>query len=350
MMSSHLTDAEVEGYAKRALAPDALLAADDHIVACAPCRGRAAAVADLPGGLASLRDALADGAHLSDDQVQELAGGGPTAGAVAAHLRACPTCARAVEDLRAWARRRSAPRRSFLYAAAAAVLLTVALPTVLWRSSRPAPTASLAGLESLRPEERAGVQAALQQGAAEPPALLSGLAGGRETLMGAGAEGAFQLVEPLATIVRSDRPTFRWAPLPGADGYAVAVLDDALRPVAKSPPLSETAWTPQVALPRGATYVWQVTARRAGRSITAPAPPAPLARFGVLEESAARRLEEIARDHPGSHLLLGILYAQAGARAEAEEHLGRVGATDPNAAVAQRTLDRLKRVVEPKAP
>jgi len=349
MMSRHLTEAEVEGYAKRALGPADLLAVDDHIVSCATCRDRAAAIADLAGALANLRDALADGAHLSDDQVQERAGGALADGPMAAHLRACPTCTREVEDLRAWARRRSPPRRSVAYAAAAAVLLVVAVPTVLWRSSRPGPTASLAGLESLRPEERARVQAALQQGAAEPPALLTGLAGGRETLMGDAAGETFGLVEPLFTIVPSDRPTFRWAPLAGADDYVVAVLDEALRPVAESPPLGQTAWPPEVALPRGATYVWQVTARRAGKTITAPAPPAPLARFGVLEAGAAARLEEVARDHPESHLLLGILHAQAGARAEAENHLRNVGPADPNAAVAQRTLDRLKRVVEPSA-
>lgn len=350
MMSRHLTDAEVEGYARRALGPADLLAVDDHIVSCATCRGRAAAIADLAGGLASLRDALVDGAHVSDDQVQELAGRAQADGPMAAHLRACPTCAREVEDLRAWTRRRSAPRRSFYYAAAAAVLLVVAVPTVLWRSSRSDQPASLAGLESLRPEEHSLVRAALQQGAAEPPALLAELEGRRETLMGGTTGETFGLVEPLFTIVPSDRPTFRWAPLAGADDYTVAVHDETLRPVVESPPLGQTAWTPEAALPRGATYVWQVTARRGGRSITAPAPPAPLARFRVLEEGAATRLQEIARDHPESYLLLGILYAQAGARAEAEKHLRNVGPADPNAAVARRTLDRLKRVVEPSPP
>ena len=348
MTSRHLTDVEMEGYAKRALEPAALLAVDDHVVSCDLCRGRASAIAGLGRGLASVREALAEGGHLSDDQVQELAGGATADGTTAAHLGACPTCAGEVEDLRAWVRRRSAPRRSLYVAAAAVVAMAVAAPIAYWWSSRPAWPPSLAGLESLRPEESGRVRSALQQGAAGPPALLDELAGRPEALMGGHKAETLTLLEPLSTIVLSDRPAFQWQALPGAADYVVAVFDEALRPVAQSPPLQATSWTPETPLPRGATYVWQVTARRAGDPVVAPAPPAPPARFAVLEGGAAARLEDIARDHPGSHLLLGILYAQAGARAEAARHLRNVGPDDPNAAVAERTLDRLRRVVEPR--
>jgi hypothetical protein len=50
---------------------------------------------------------------------------------------------------------------------------------------------------------------------------------------------------------------------------------------------------------------------------------------------------ELARDHPDSHALLGILYAQAGTLAEAELHLSRVPPTDPHFEVARRTRARL---------
>jgi hypothetical protein len=43
-----------------------------------------------------------------------------------------------------------------------------------------------------------------------------------------------------------------------------------------------------------------------------------------------------------SHLLLGILYAQAGVRDEADRHLLQVRPTDPGYEVARRTRDRLR--------
>ena len=186
------------------------------------------------------------------------------------------------------------------------------------------------------------MEAALREGAAQPPPFLADLAGRPEALMGASPASSFRLIEPLATAVVSDRPTFRWEPLAGAERYVVSISDEALRPVAVSGPLFGASWSPEAPLARGTTYVWQVTAQRGTQAVTAPAPPAPLAKIRVLDEETARLLDQTAATHPDSHLLLGILYAQAGARSEAEGHLSNVAPTDRHIQVAQRTLARMR--------
>jgi hypothetical protein len=300
--------------------------------------------------------------HLSDADVVDYAAGRSDAAARAqgrAHLAVCSTCAREVGELQAWAagRRRVRP---FWYAAAAAALLTAVLAPVLMRSrapSRPTPDtpsspasgAMLAGLDGLPTAQREQVEAALRDGVAPLPPSVARLARSRERLMGpdAAPSPAFRLLEPTGTAVVTDRPAFRWEPLPGARDYTVAVFDEALRPVARASALSETTWTPEGPLPRGQTYTWQVTAYRASGSVTAPAPPEPPATVHVLATDTARLLDQTAAAHPGAHLLVGILYAQAGVRAEAEKHLAQVPATDPHAEVARRTLERVRGLSSP---
>jgi hypothetical protein len=92
--------------------------------------------------------------------------------------------------------------------------------------------------------------------------------------------------------------------------------------------------------------LWQVTARRGAHSVTAPALPAPAAKFRVVDTETARLIAQSAAAHPDAHLLLGILYTQAGALAEARDQLSRVPRTDPRFDIAQRTLARLD---EPRA-
>jgi hypothetical protein len=160
--------------------------------------------------------------------------------------------------------------------------------------------------------------------------------------MGDAPGPSFRLLEPLGTLVVSDQPEFRWEPLRGAESYTVSVADEALRTVAQSPPLQAPSWRPDQPLPRGRAYVWQVTARRGKEEVTTPVPPAPFARFAVADGETAARLDRTARAQPEAHLLLGILYTQAGARAEAQRHLAQVPRTDRHYEVARRTLERLR--------
>ena len=351
----HLSDEHIEGYARRTLGPADLLAVDDHLAACAPCRDRAAALAGTAHALASLlADLRTPDAHLSEADVAEHVAGrtaGDAAAALDAHLRACATCAREVADLRRWADGR-VPSRRLRYAAAAAVLLAAALIPALVHRSRvpevgsPSPAAgleSLAGYASLPAAAQQRVRSAIQAGAASVPADVAALAGPTERLMGISPPPSFRLTSPLATAVVSDRPTLRWEPIEGAREYAVTITDEALRPVAQSPALHETSWAPAAPLARGRVYLWQVTARRDADTLTAPAPPAPLAKMKILDGDAARLIEETARAHPDAHLVLGILAAEAGVRGEAESHLQQVPPTDRYQAVARKTLERVRR-------
>ena len=292
------------------LAPPELLAVDDHLAGCEGCRRRAGALAGVGRSLTGLRgELLTPESHLGEEDVSDHVAGRMSAARQAAlerHVGQCETCAREVGELRAWARERPVPRsvpRPVWYAAAAAVLLAVLIPLVAhWRSPSLAeqPTGpSIAGVETLPVAQRQQVEAALREGAAQPPPFLADLAGRPEVLMGASPASSLRLIEPLATAVVSDRPTFRWEPLAGAERYVVSISDEALRPIDQSPRVPGTSWAPDQRLPRGATYVWQVTAHRDGESVTAPAPPAPLAKIRVVDTETARVLDQTAATHPG---------------------------------------------------
>jgi hypothetical protein len=346
-VNGHLSEAEIRAYTSGQLQPPELLSADGHLASCDACRARASRIAGLGPAVESLQSELLPiGSHLSDEEVQRLADERVAAHDLQrakAHLSECALCARQVGDVRVLKEERS-PRLTY-YAAAAAVLLAVIVPA-LWLMSRTAPVAprAIAGIESLPADAQAVVRAALAAGIAEPPTFLTGLPGRRESLMGGAPAPPLRVQAPVATAIATDRPTFEWTPVSGRSRYAVAVFTEDLRPVVRSPGLAGTSWTPDQPLERDRTYVWQVTAEQEGRTITVPAPPEPQAKFRVLDQQTASLLERTAAEYPTAHLLLGILYANAGVRREAETHLREVAPDDPHATVARRTLERMRAV------
>lgn len=350
-MNGHLTDADLRAFARHALPADRLLAVDDHLAACEACRQRAADAGRVAAGIAALRtDTLALDAHLSEDDVERFVTGALSIGEradMAAHVEDCALCRGEVDDLRRWVARR-VRRRWPIYAGAAAaavLVLTLAWPWITAHVA-PAPAGTsgiaIAGLEQLSDDRRAQVRAAVQAGAVDLPAWLDDWSDDTERLMGAppGAD-AFRLTAPVMTGVVDVRPTLRWTALTDADDYSVVVLDEDLRPAAGPATLPGTIWMPPAALERGRSYVWQVTARRGAQTVTAPTPPAPMARFRVIDAAAAAEIARVADAAPQAHLLLGILLAQAGARDDAACHLRQVPPDDAYRPVAQRTLEHL---------
>jgi cell division protein FtsB len=189
------------------------------------------------------------------------------------------------------------------------------------------------------PEYQQAVKQTLATERIETPPLLAGLIGKSGTLMGPTAEGhPFALLAPLGTVVMSDRPTFRWRALEGADSYVIRIYDAEFNEVAVSPQLSETAWPLGQALERGRTYSWQVTARVGEREVRSPIKPAPEARFMVLDRAKANELAKAKNAGAGSHLTLGILYAQAGLLDDAERELQSLLRANPQSALAQKLL------------
>jgi anti-sigma factor RsiW len=173
----------------------------------------------------------------------------------------------------------------------------------------------------------------------ETPPTLTELIGKSAVLMGPADEGhPFALLGPVGTVVMSDRPTFRWRALGGADSYVVKIYDADFNEVAVSPQLSETAWTVTRSLERGRIYSWQVTARVGDKEVVSPVRPAPEAKFMILDQAKANELAEAKNASAGSHLTLGILYGQAGLLNDAERELQALLRANPQSALAQKLL------------
>lgn len=179
--------------------------------------------------------------------------------------------------------------------------------------------------------------------------VLKELAGRPSTLMGRepgvdlahGPQGAtFAPLRPVGTATSSGRPTFHWQPLAGATSYKVHVLDTDFNVVAESGPVTATSWSPPNALKRGVVYLWQVSAAKDGAVISAPAAPAPEARFKILTTTKARDVQRAVR-RAGSHLARGIIYAHAGLLDDAERELRTALSRTQEAATARKLLQDL---------
>jgi hypothetical protein len=202
---------------------------------------------------------------------------------------------------------------------------------------------NLYGLKSLAPPYQEAVKLALQKRQIKIPRPLAQLSLEAETLMGSAGNGvSFALFSPVGTVVKTNNPTFRWDRLSGAAAYIVNVYDSNFRLVARSEQLTETVWTMPESLERGRTYIWKVTALKDGKEIISPLPPAPEAKFKVLEKVRADELERVKQINAGSHLITGILYAEAGLFDDAELELTALRDANPGSPVAQKLLQSVK--------
>lgn len=200
----------------------------------------------------------------------------------------------------------------------------------------------LTGVGWLSPAQAGAVKDALSTGRVATPEALAGPRAGRDTLLRGspevGSPKTFALAYPVGNVVASPRPRFAWQPLVGAERYVIDVYDESFNKVVTSGNVSGTEWTPASDLKRGAVYSWEVTAYTADGPSRAPAPPAPQARFRVLDESRAGELKRAEHAAPRSHLALGVLYARAGLLDEAEREFQLLTAANPRSAVARRLL------------
>jgi hypothetical protein len=203
----------------------------------------------------------------------------------------------------------------------------------------------LAGLGPLTPAAQRAVREALEKGVVETPANLRQLIGQSETLLGSSDQRiAFSLSSPVGTIVRAERPRLSWQPLEGAASYTVAVYDADFNRVAQSPPLSSTEWVLPQPLRRGGSYRWQVTALKDGKEIVAPVAPAPEARFGILDQPAADRLDRDEEEGRNSHLVRGVLAAQAGLLDDAEREFQALQDANPRSPIARKLLHNVQKL------
>ena len=202
---------------------------------------------------------------------------------------------------------------------------------------------NLLGLGSLPQAWQQEVRAALLKKGVKAPRWLSELKGKPTILLnGSNVPVAFDLIGPVGKVVETNRPTFRWHPLEGASGYAVAVFDSKFNKVAESGLIQALEWVPPQALRRGTVYSWQVTALKDGKEVMSPHPPASEAKFKVLEQAIATELERAREQHAGSNLILGVLHAQAGLLDQAERDFQTLADQNPQSLIAKKLLQSVR--------
>ena len=206
-------------------------------------------------------------------------------------------------------------------------------------------TGQVSGLQSLPPVLRKNVERVLATREFQAPRNLVDLSTGSGTLRGGGSEqNTLVPLEPMGVVLETDRPTFRWRALADARDYVVTIYDSRLRRVQSSGPIVGTEWTTVTPLERGVRYSWQISAVKDGQTIVAPKPPAPEARFRVLDRNEVTDLENAKRNYPGSHLAMGVLYLRYGLIDQAESELELLVRANPNSPVATQLLTNLRRV------
>jgi anti-sigma factor RsiW len=202
----------------------------------------------------------------------------------------------------------------------------------------------LSGLDHLPPDYQQKVKEALTRQQLDRSPLLSGLTRRGSPLMSGGdSQGKqFSIIEPVGKVLQSDRPIFRWSLLEGATGYVVEVYDDQFNPVATSPQLTNNSWTARTPLKRGKIYSWQVKAIKDGQEFISPRPPAPQAKFRILDQARANELTQARRAYASSHLTLAVLYSQIGLLDEAERELRALQEANPDSAIVRQLLANVR--------
>lgn len=270
------------------------------------------------------------------------------------HLETCESCARAGEaraanDLAAlraeWAAEPAARTRVPMWTIAAAAAIAIAIvsalvipkkrPSDFTRSPAiattpkaaptvlpPTPISAKTAEAYADPEWQRFVDGAIKSGRLPFPADLRTLRASPDTVRGSG--GSVDRISPAAVVIDDVRPTFSW---PSRDGgtYIVSVFHGD-REVMHSAPLSVPRWAPDRDLPRGRTLAWQVEVTGGDSFETIPSPPSPPATFRIVSETGHRDVVRARSLHGNDHLLLAVLYARNGMRAEALESLRRAAA------------------------
>jgi hypothetical protein len=201
----------------------------------------------------------------------------------------------------------------------------------------------LLGADDLPPAYQSLLKEALTKPRIEASPRLRGLTRPPSSLMSTDKQGSeFTVAEPVGKVLMTDRPTFRWSQMGGATGYVVEVYDESFNLVATSSQLTANSWRAPERLGRGRVYSWQVKAIKDGQEFTSPRPPAPQAKFRILDQAKANELAKARRAYGSSHLTLGLLYAQAGLLAEAEQELRKLQKANPDSEIARALLSQVQ--------
>lgn len=299
MNGLHPTDAQLDRYRRRAASAAETIEVDAHIASCERCF-----------------DAVRADAHLTYAQLEAIADGRE---ARAPHLALCAACRGELADLgamrEALAEQHAPHRRWWPVAAMLAIALIAGL--LLFRGDATRGTVAVTQPQEEPSAPKVAAPRPVQTVALQKPAILETLVTDTAVLRGGGGSGSFALQAPVATVVLEERPNFRWAAVPGATSYEVAVVDVDRGTMATSGTSATTTWRSADPLPRGRTYAWQVAAETSGGRIVAPGRDAPEARFHVAEQASVEGATPLER---------GVAYASIGALDDAEREFTDAGA------------------------
>jgi hypothetical protein len=398
-MSPHISNLELRAYFAKSMSTEALIAFDEHLSQCEGCKELFGSASKLDldaidnalirnvlsGESAPTELDLLRSEHLSYEQLEAYVGRNllpDLETRLSAHLKNCSTCAGELRDLEGFALQMTqrvpterwtsklrkvfsihfqfAPRRW----AAVSLLVVCGFLAVLVSIRKTSTTETVPvekGLKispsgeprqikdlpilsaKLSAEDFAALSAARSSRSISTPPILKKLSGTSETLLGTSvAEKSLSLIEPVGEVDPQSMPVFKWTPVEGVKSYIAELFTMSFRRVQTSGPISETQWRAKRPLQAGVIYLWQVTALMAnGRSLVAPEPPAPEAKFMVMDPKASEKLAKMAEDEGQNHLLLAVLYGQAGAVQTAEKELQNISKDDPDYSLAQELLASL---------
>jgi len=387
LMTSHVTRLELDRYLTGAMSEEASARLERHVALCVSCRARVDDRVALLVRTLEPAVARADQDHIGDEDMAAYvdgALGGERRDTVEAHIALCAQCDRdkhALEDERDAIVAPAPTPVPVRWPALAAVAagLTAAVLAGGWWLQRPTPLApalvrgtaaspmapapapaapaklaltdgthrvqvdadgQVTGLDAFSPEAATVLAAALTSGSLDVTLPAALRVHGTDVLMGNQPAGPAAVLSPAGDVLETDRPEFTWSAVAGASSYTVTVFDPQLRPVATSPALIQRRWMPSDPLPRGAVYVWQVSASTASGAVVVPAPPAPDARFGVVDSKAAAALQ--AARAAGSPLAVGVLSARAGLLADAERALLQLADENPDSKLVAHLLQQVR--------
>lgn len=317
VMSEHLSSEQFDRLRRNDAGAAELFAWGDHLQACSEC----ARAASGDRGLSFDSD---ENAHLDFDLLHALVEDRADAidrEIADTHLEDCATCRAELADLRLFAKREwTSPWRRWLVAAAA-VLALIVTGAVMLTARRETPQVATLNI---------------------PPIAVELHAYTRELRGRVRDASALEPLSPIGRIVVEDRPVFEWT-ASGRSRYVVEVFDEQYQPIATSPRLATTRWTPPYPLPSARVLTWQVTAFDHSGSITAPRPPSAEARFFILDRDRARSIRSLEAQESRPALSLGIAYAESGALAEAQQELSALIAANREVERGRQYLEQVQR-------
>jgi len=206
---------------------------------------------------------------------------------------------------------------------------------------------SLPGRPSLPPEWTRQVKELLTTGTvSQPKAVQVAMAEVRsDFVLRGGGEGETEVplpVSPVATAVKSTRPTFRWTPAKGAQGYTLVIAErDQIKVVWERDVGTQTWFSLPAEAPelrRGEIYSWQVEANIGGKWEPLWAP----VKFRVLDAAALAEVTRLERRFKKSALVLGAVYEAHGLYEEAQKQFEKLKRLNPADPLPKKMLDALR--------